>query len=73
MDIKVRKHKDREGVLLCSVIRPSEVVSVVKEISRAGGIHVGNTDQPCADLRYRFVMGEHSFYAEIVVHDEPQA
>ena len=73
MDLKIRNSKDKEGVLICTAIRPSEVVSIIKELGRAGGVHVGGSDKPNADLRYRFVLGPHSFYAEIVVHDEPQA
>lgn len=79
MHVKIRHKNDEEPVYLCTVPGPENVEGVVKAIARAGGVimrrngQVIATHDPSSQLRYDFIFTEKSIYAEIVVHDEPQA
>lgn len=79
MQVKIRHTKDSESIHFANISNPGEIENIVKEMARAGGVIVcrnGNRQialDPSSQLRYDFILTEKSFYAEIVVHDEPQA
>lgn len=73
MLVKIRHERDKEPVNFCTIFKPEEIENVIKTLHRAGGIFVAKTGKQSGDLVYRWVYGEKSVYAEIVVHDEPQA